>query len=232
MQIQVHMSSSQERAVLLQMLNIWRGLLCVSVHLADWTPGEDTEPYILFWDLDSGALPSLSKSCKLILCSSCSHTAIPSYAVHPVGFLQKPIQMRELIAVLVRCRNFWWGSLNRIEIFSDRCRLHFPISSLIWAEGERRGCLLHGFQVSLLSRESLTALSQRLPPELFFRCHRSFLVNLCHIRSVDAEGIHMADGAAIPLSRAHLRIAQSTYNQFRQWRDGGILTSPQKEGAL
>ena len=232
MQIQIHMSSPQEHADLLQMLESWCELTCVSIPLSDWTAGARAEPGILLWDLDAGPLPDVPEACRLILCSSCPNAAIPSYSLHPVGFLKKPIRMRELSAALLRCRDLWWDSLNRIEIFSDRCRLWFPISSLIWAEGERRGCLIHGFQVCLLSRESLAALAQQLPQALFLRCHRSFLVNLCHIRALDAEGLHMADGATIPLSRSNLRTARRTYDRFCQWRESGIPLFPQEEESV
>ena len=231
MQILFHMRDPKEHAALRRMLETWCELACVSIPLSNWTPG-GTGPCILLWDLDSGAPPVLPENCKLIVCSSCPRAAITSYSFHPAGFLRKPIRMRELTAALLRCRSLWWDFLDRIDIFSDRCKLYFPISSLIWAEGERRGCLIHGFQVSLLSRESLAALAQRLPQALFLRCHRSFLVNLCHIRCLDTEGLHMADGAVIPLSRANLRAAQRTYDRFCQWRDGGIPIPPQKEGML
>lgn len=58
-------------------------------------------------------------------------------------------------------------------------------------------------------RTTMAALSTRLDPALFMRCHRSWLVNRRHLRSIEpADGgdavLHMADGARVPCSRRQL----------------------------
>ena len=101
----------------------------------------------------------------------------------------------------------------------------------MWAEGARRGCLIHSTRECLLDREPLSALEQRLAPGLFLRCQRSFLVNLNHIRGLDSEGLLMSDGAQIPLSRANRKAVADAYQKFLQWRDGVSPTPLKKDGA-
>ena len=76
MQFQIHMGDPSDHALLLQMLDTWRRLTCVSVRLSDWSPDRDEEPDLLIWDLDTGMLPPASSGSALIFCVSCSQAAI------------------------------------------------------------------------------------------------------------------------------------------------------------
>ena len=108
----------------------------------------------------------------------------------------------------------WWDSLERLEITSDRCRVRLPLCDLVWAESTRRGSLVHSTQGPIATRETLTALEERLPKELFLRCQRGFLVNLRHVRRLDSGGLHMSDGAVVPLSRSSRGETAEAYRKF------------------
>ncbi|HEX7917420.1 LytTR family DNA-binding domain-containing protein [Rudaea sp.] len=62
-----------------------------------------------------------------------------------------------------------------------------------------------------LSNLSLSDLEERLDPAVFFRCHRSHIVNLHHVREVERDGdtLHLVfdkpNSARIPVSRTHTR---------------------------
>jgi DNA-binding LytR/AlgR family response regulator len=62
-----------------------------------------------------------------------------------------------------------------------------------------------------LSNLSLSDLEDRLDPSMFFRCHRSHIVNLRHVTEIerDADALHLVftkpELARVPVSRAHVR---------------------------
>ena len=145
----------------------------------------------------------------------------------PDGFLQKPVRQSALFTALRRCAKLWWDSLERLEILSDRLRVRLPLCDLIWAEGARRGCLVHSSHECISNRESLSALEARLPGVLFFRCQRSFLVNLTHVQALDSQGLHMSDGAVIPLSRNSRGAAVQAYQRVRRLMEEG--PAPEEE---
>lgn len=186
-------------------------------------PFELQPPFILFWDLDGGELPPHCPpggDCALFVCSSNSEDAIQSYAFHPTGFLQKPISMESLRNALRRCVHLWWSALERLEFLSDRVRVRIPFYDLVWAEGSRRGCLLHTLRQSIAVREALYSLEERLPKEIFVRCQRSFLVNLCHVRALTGTTLYLSDGTEIPLGRGHKAAVGDAYRNFRRLQDG------------
>lgn len=58
-----------------------------------------------------------------------------------------------------------------------------------------------------------------LPPELFCRVHRSYIVNMMHIDGFDSKEIHMKNGDRIPVSKPkEFRAAYNAFN-FRIMSD-------------
>jgi DNA-binding LytR/AlgR family response regulator len=62
-----------------------------------------------------------------------------------------------------------------------------------------------------LSNLSLSDLEERLDPAVFFRCHRSHIVNLRHVSEIERDGdsLYLVFGSPepsrIPVSRTHAR---------------------------
>ena len=49
----------------------------------------------------------------------------------------------------------------------------------------------------------------------FFRCQRSFLINLTHVRQLDSQGLLMSDGTLIPMNRGSRKPISDAYRQLR-----------------
>src|SRR5699024_7683486 len=90
----------------------------------------------------------------------------------------------------------------------------------------RRGCLVHSSQECIVNCETLSALEARLPSGLFFRCQRSFLVNLTHVRQLDSQGLLMSDGTLIPMNRGSRKPISEAYRQLRLRMEGDPAASP------
>lgn len=227
MRIFVHMNCGEDYSAMVQVLSTWAAFLCVHIEISPWPQELPAAPAILFWDLDSEnglQLPPIQPSHALFLCSSAPQAAISSYSLHPTSFLCKPVSLSALQRALDLCTDLWWGCLDRLEIPSGRHRISLPLCNLVWAEGARRGCIIHSSQECIPNRETLSMLEERLPQRLFLRPHRSFLVNLYHVRSLDGAGLHMSDGAVIPLGRSNRKAYTAAYHSFCRWRNG--LDSP------
>jgi DNA-binding LytR/AlgR family response regulator len=62
-----------------------------------------------------------------------------------------------------------------------------------------------------LSNLSLSDLEERLDPGMFFRCHRSHIVNLRHVHEIERDGDIMyiafdrPELTRVPVSRSHVR---------------------------
>lgn len=224
MHILVHFQNPIERADLCRTLRTWMDLSCVSMDIeTEETAVVPHTPTIVFWDLDGPSLPPPVRqgpACALFLCSRDPQRAIDSYSFHPTGFLTKPVSMDQLWSAMLRCTRFWFASLVRLEVFCDRVKIGIPFKNLIWAEGTRRGCLIHTSHQSISAREPLYRLEQRLPETVFTRCQRSFVVNLSHVREITGNSLFLNDGTEISLGRGNKAGVLEAYRRFRRLRYG------------
>lgn len=233
MSILVHFQEVGEREALCARLRTWMELSCVAMEVRTLENLDPLDPpTIFFWDLDGREQPPAvpwSPDCALFLCSRDPRRAIDSYSFHPAGFLTKPVTMDKLWDAMLRCTRLWFANLLRLEVLSDRVKIGIPYQNLIWAEGTRRGCMLHTSHQSIASREPLYRLEQRLPPLVFVRCQRSFLVNLLHVREIAGSSLYLSDGTELSMGRGNKAGVAEAYRQFCRlryedgMREGGNL---------
>ena len=126
------------------------------------------------------------------------------YDVDAVSYLLKPVREGRLFSALDRAR----ARLGRAEpalVVEDAGEtVRVPLSRICVAEA--RG---HATELSLAdgSRHACSQGIARMEEELaarsglFFRAHRSYLVNLAHIRRITRREVEMDTGAVVPISR-------------------------------
>lgn len=59
----------------------------------------------------------------------------------------------------------------------------------------------------------LDELASQIKSDLFVRCHKSFMVNLSHIREMTSDGFLTDSGALIPISRTCFASAKESYHR-------------------
>jgi len=98
-------------------------------------------------------------------------------------------------------------TLERIAV-RDGAKVHvIPVAKLDYAEAQDDYIALHSEQTTYLKQQPISALEQHLDPRRFVRVHRSYLVNVERIASIepytkDSRIAILRDGARIPVSRA------------------------------
>ena len=88
-----------------------------------------------------------------------------------------------------------------------------PVRDICFAESVGRKVVLHLVDKEIAYYERLGALEKKLPADLFFRTHRSFLVNLSHIRSYTRSEIVLPNGGVSFLSKYRYREFVARYLQ-------------------
>lgn len=76
-----------------------------------------------------------------------------------------------------------------------------PYADILWlqASGHYTQMALHNDNTSRFIYEPLDELEHHLP-SVFYRCHRSAIVNLCHVQSFSKCGIHV-NGHVLPIAQ-------------------------------
>ena len=218
MHFTVYMEDPAERAALFRMLEIWRDLTCSCAGIQQLGPGgaPGTRRHsLLGLGRPACRLPPLTGRTRSFSAPPAAARPLPAIPSTPRVVLRKPIGMEKLWAALHRCIKLWWDSLERLEITSDRCPgPPPPLRSGLGGEHPERqsGPRTQG---PIATRETLTALEERLPKELFLRCQRGFLVNLRHVpASGQRRTATCQTGRSLPLSRSSRGETAEAYRKF------------------
>lgn len=137
-----------------------------------------------------------------------------AFAVGAVHYLVKPLKEQDVSEGLDRCLH-QVGEVERyIEVIINRQTHRIPCPELIWVESRDKVCELHLKSGNFRTYLRLDVLEQKLDDPRFLRCHRSFMVNMDYITTVENGFFYMTDQSKIPIKqdrKAQLRIAYEDY---------------------
>ena len=139
------------------------------------------------------------KEVSIIFLTGFTDKVFEAFEVEAFRYLVKPVKDEEIFDAISKAMEKK-GCEKYLSIEIHGRPLEIPYSKIIYAEVFNRIIRLH---TKTGEREYYGRLSD-LEKELgkrFFRCHRSFLVNLSYVRSYDASNVLLLDDNRVPLSR-------------------------------
>lgn len=141
-------------------------------------------------------------ACVLVFVTALPEYVYDAFAVEAADYLLKPVRQEKFDAVLARIL----ARLSaRREAFLTVRRGPWQsvvkLSEIYYCEVISRKVYLHLREAVLDYYSSLEELEALLDAQ-FFRCHRSYLVNLRHVRSSGPGELTLANGARVPVARS------------------------------
>lgn len=129
-----------------------------------------------------------------------------AFSVEAFDYLLKPVDNQRFQAVLNRALSVLSRrSAQTLSVQRGGQLLLIPLSQIVYLEVLGRKIYLHQADGTVVDYyEKLENLEARLERQ-FFRCHRSFLVNLDFVRGCGGGQVRLASGASVPLSRLRER---------------------------
>ncbi len=122
------------------------------------------------------------------------------YDVDALHYLLKPIDENKLFSVLDKyvIRH---NQSDEILITSDDKTMHISVQSIAYIEAFGRNTAVHLFDGAVIKSKMNIGSFEKMG--LFVCCHRSYLVNLRYVKSIDKTEIFLDSGEKIPISRRH-----------------------------
>lgn len=141
-------------------------------------------------------------SCVLVFVTALQEYVYEAFAVEAADYLLKPVSQEKLDAVLARI--FARLSARREAFLTVRrgpWQSVVKLDELYYCEVISRKVYLHLRESVLDYYSSLEELEALLSAQ-FFRCHRSYLVNLRYVRSCGPSELALENGACVPVARS------------------------------
>ena len=146
-----------------------------------------------------------------------------SFEVQPFDYLVKPVQREHFEKTMDRLFLSMQDRLlpEKVNLLVQRgCESNIiSFQDIICCEIIDRKVYLHLVSGEVIDYyERIENLEKKLDGR-FFRCHRSYLINLNHLKSYRNNTAYMADGEEIPVSRLRSKEFSKVILQYmREWR--------------
>lgn len=134
----------------------------------------------------------LPKGCRLVLMASTPDDAAAAFDVGATDYLIHPVAYERFSRTAARLLapadfNTPADTAQSIFVKSDYKLMQIPLDDILFIEGLKDYIKIHLVQDqrSVMTLMSMRALEQFLPPHIFMRVHRSFIINLHHLRLID-----------------------------------------------
>ncbi|HVN85749.1 MAG TPA: LytTR family DNA-binding domain-containing protein [Candidatus Binatia bacterium] len=200
---------------------------------------EETDPQLVLLDVQMPGLDgfdvlrSITKTPHVVFATAFDEYAIRAFEVHAADYLLKPISRGRLEQAIQRVRTRLSQHAPAPELrelierlatpvprFATQLPVHkgrqiliLNVGDILWFEVRFRLVYAHADGMQYMTNFTLKELEDRLDPEVFFRAHKSRLVNLHRVKAIvpwfgGRFKLVMRDQASseVELSRAQARV--------------------------
>ena len=137
---------------------------------------------------------TISDNTRVIFTTAFSEYAVEGYRVNALDYLLKPFSFEEFIVAAKKALN-WFEIKIGIFVKSEYKYLHILYKDIDYIEGLKDYVKIYteSDNKPILSLMSLKQLEEELPFENFIRVHRSYIINMDKIDSVNKKRIVIGD---------------------------------------
>lgn len=178
------------------------------------------KPDVCFMDIDiiggSGVqlVKSLEKNVNShwVFTTAHSQYALDAFDLQAADYLLKPFESERLNRVLNKLENNKKSTRKKAQqnlaVKSVGAVTFVNCDDILWVKGAANYAELHCRDRMLLHRETLSSLEDKLDSEKFVRVHRSAMVNLAHVESLNSELgrysiLQLSNGDEVKISSAY-----------------------------
>lgn len=231
LQIAICDDLEEERVILSRMLRNYARRQGLSLQVHFFVSGEEllqsvrraNACQVLFLDIYMPGISGVETARRLraagygasiVFATTSTDHGVDSFEVRASDYLVKPFRQEEVDRALDWCLEHMPEPLRSLSVYAEGEIQEFPLASVLYIEVLGHQSHIHTLRQTVVVRKSLDDLERAVDSPDFFRCHRSFLVNLNHAERIESSDFLMSDGARIPISSANLPRAR---NAFLDW---------------
>ena len=153
---------------------------------------------------------SINKNIQIIFTTAYREYALEGFNLHAVDYLLKPISFERLLDAI---NNYRKNHAEKetiiipekesefIFVKIDRQMVKINFNELLFIESYSDYLKIHLLTDTKITRETITAIEEKLPKSKFIRTHRSFIISIDKIESYTNEQL-VIQQKSIPISRS------------------------------
>ena len=184
----------------------------------------DTENHdIVFLDIQMKKLDGLetarfirkiSKENVLVFVTNMAQFAIKGYEVDALDFILKPVSMASIEYVMDKAmKRLDEGGRSLFSLKAAGGTVSLSANDIVYVEVFDHNLVYHTTRGEYTVRGRLSDVSEKLSPDRFVMCNRSFIVNLRHVSNVTADYLLIGD-TRIPVSKSHRKELMKRFSNY------------------
>jgi DNA-binding LytR/AlgR family response regulator len=142
---------------------------------------------------------------KVIFTTAYEQYAIKGYELDVLDYLLKPISFERFLKAANKAYDYFAGATinqsNYLFIKTDNKLEKVNLNELLFVEAMENYVALYTPDKKLITHSTLKALQEKLPANQFIQPHKSYLVNIQCIQSIEGNILHVGGKYQIPISK-------------------------------
>lgn len=161
----------------------------------------------------ASTIRSFDMHLPIIFLTTSPEFAMASYRVHAKDYILKPIDKTLLFDCLMQIHK---STEQFLFVKTLDSVMQLPFSQIVYLEiVARRLCIYLDDNTIVQASGTLSDYEDRLMEHTqFHKPHRSFLVNLQHIKKLDKDGVHTSIGTVISIPKANFAKTKNAYMNY------------------
>jgi two-component system LytT family response regulator len=170
-------------------------------------------PDLIFLDINMGELSGIQlleaarPACEVIITTAYDEFALKGYELKVTDYLLKPYTFERFMQAADRAKN----NIEKNERSQDRNFIFIKteyrlekllLADIIYIEGMRDYRKIHSKDKKIMTLQTFTELEKEIPASIICRVHKSYMVSLDKIESVEKDMITIK-GTTIPISETY-----------------------------
>jgi len=183
-----------------------------AIEAANWLQHKNVD--LIFLDIQMPKLTgidfvkNLAAPPLIIFTTAYSQYALEGYELDVLDYLVKPISFPRFLKAALKARDYIDARIKTAnnaadDFFFIKCdqRLEkIMIADVLYIEGMANYIIVHTKQKKYITYLTFKGIEEQLPPNMFIRIHKSYLVAITAIRSIDGAEV-ILDNSSLPLSK-------------------------------
>lgn len=146
-------------------------------------------------------LRRLGEKIPIVFVSSTAEYAMDGYRVHALRYLKKPVEYERLQEALLEAYRMSMNSSGFLKFQVADKLYNLPFEQIEYLESQGRDTNIITADETISVHMKFSDMEQQLPSDTFLRCHRSYIINLAHVKDLARYRFLTKSGVEIPVSQ-------------------------------
>ena len=144
---------------------------------------------------------TLDNRVEIIFITSLIEYALEGYEVRAYRYLIKPVKYENLKENIINCIKEIDIKNKYIIVKEQGNQMKLDINEITYVEVQKETITIHTLNKVYKLNGTMTNIEKKIDCSRFFRCHKSFLVNLEHVKSIKQYVLVLENSEEVPVSR-------------------------------